>query len=155
MVRVDGKQTANGNNFFSASIAGRAVLADGDTAGVGELAISSDGHVYGYSGNEDIPTILTSAPIALGKWHRLSIVINFGTHKFSFYVGDAFLGEFAFATNNVDENGDPIPYTNVLRRGALISYAAPDTSSLKKADYSARYDRFSIKSEESEDSWED
>jgi hypothetical protein len=36
-------------------------LTDQSTAGTGELAISSDGHVYGHSGNEDVPTMLEQA----------------------------------------------------------------------------------------------
>ena len=42
------------SNFFSASVAARAMSTNQDlvTAGIGELAISSDGVVHGYSGNE-------------------------------------------------------------------------------------------------------
>ena len=88
-VRVDGVPSPAGNNFFSASIAARASLTNGDHAGVGELAISSDGHVYGYSGNENVPTFQTSKPVTLGKWHLLSIEINFATQTYSFRVNAA------------------------------------------------------------------
>jgi len=35
-------------------------------------------------------------------------------------------------------------YTGVLLRGALLAYAAPDTTTNRKADYAAHYDWFSI-----------
>ena len=144
LVRVDGATTPAGNNFFSASIAARASLTNGDHAGVGELGISSDGHVYGYSGNQNVPTFKTSKPIELGKWHLLSIVIDFATKTYSFRVNGKLEGEFAF-DDNVDEDGNPVGYTNVLLRGSLITYAAPDGAGLQKADYAVRFDRFSIK----------
>jgi hypothetical protein len=146
-VRVDGSATPAGNNFFSASIAARASLTNGDHAGVGELAISSDGHVYGYSGNEDVPTFQTSKPLALGKWHLLSIEINFAAQTYSFRVNGKLEGEFPFDAN-VDEDGSPVGYTNVLLRGSLITYAAPDAGELQKADYVARFDQFSIKAKD-------
>ncbi|MCX6928626.1 MAG: hypothetical protein NT154_36255 [Verrucomicrobia bacterium] len=65
-VRIDGPKTANGNNFFSASIAAIGLDDNGDASGVGELAISSDGHVYGYSSQDLVPTFLVSAPARLG-----------------------------------------------------------------------------------------
>ncbi len=144
-VRVDGKKTALGDNFFSASITARATLANGDNAGVGELAISSDGHVYGSSGNESVPTFQTSTRVELGRWHRLAVVIDFRTHKYSFFVDLRFQGSFAFDTNNLDENGDLVDYTNVLTRGSFVTYAAPDDGALQKANYSATYDEFSIR----------
>jgi hypothetical protein len=144
MVRVDGEKTATGDNFFSAGIAVRALLADGDDAGVGEIAISSDGRVYGYSGNQFAPTFLTNKPITLGKWHRLSVKVDFERQRFALEVDGEFQGDFPFPIN-LDDNGNVIAYTNVLRRGSLLAYATPDTGVLKKADYSARYDHFSIK----------
>lgn len=147
LVRVDGAASPVGNNFFSASIAARAGLTNGDHAGVGELAISSDGHIYGYSGNQDVPTFQTSKPVTLGKWHLLSIVINFTTKTYSFRVNGNLEGEFAFDAN-VDDDGNALGYTNVLLRGSLITYAAPDAGGLQKADYAARFDRFSIKATE-------
>ena len=51
-VRVNGRKTPDGNNFYSASITGRGTTPEG-TVGLGELAVSSDGHAYAYSGNED------------------------------------------------------------------------------------------------------
>jgi hypothetical protein len=143
-VRVDGERTALGNNFFSAGITSRALLANGDTAGIGELAISSDGHVYGYSGNENVPTFLASTQVELGKLHTLTIIVDFGARTYTFMVDHHILGEFAFDPNNVDEEGNPVDYTTMFLRGTLVAYAAPDTAELKKANYAAFYDQFSI-----------
>jgi len=135
-VRIDGPQTAAGNNFFSASIGGRATSLD-VSAGVGELAISSDGHAYAYTGNENVPTFLGSLPVTLGDWHELAIEADFAAETSSFYVDGVLLGTFPF---------DPAEtYTGILLRGAMLAYAAPDTAANKKADYAASYDKFSIK----------
>jgi len=144
-VRVDGAKTALGNNFFSASIIALAALTNGDAAGVGELAISSDGHVYGYSGNEAVPVFQASTQVELGKWHTLTIVVDFGARTYTFIVDHQVLGEFAFDPNNVDEDGNAVGYTTTLARGSVLAYAAPDTESLAKADYAAYYDQFAIK----------
>ncbi|MCX6924719.1 MAG: hypothetical protein NT154_16125 [Verrucomicrobia bacterium] len=145
-VRIDGPKTANGNNFFSASIAAIGVDVNGDASGIGELAISSDGHAYGYSSQDLVPTFLTSTRVRLGQWHELAIVVNFAARTYSFYVDDRSLGTFAF---------DPSATSNILRRGSLIAYAAPDTATLKKADYAAHYDQFSIKAIREHDGDED
>lgn len=135
-VRIDGPKTASGNNFFSASVGGRADSVSGG-AGIGELAISSDGQAYAYTGNENVPTFLASKRVKLGEWHNLAIVADFATHTSSFFVDDHWLGTFPF---------DPAEeFTGVLLRGSLLTYAAPDTATLKKADYAAHYDKFSIK----------
>jgi hypothetical protein len=136
LVRIDGPKTATGNNFFSASVAAIGVDADGNSSGVGELALSSDGHVYGYSSQDLVPTFLTSARVRLGEWHRLAVVVDFAARTYSFQVDGEALGTFAF---------DPSATSNVLRRGSLITYAAPDTATNTKADYAAHFDKFSIK----------
>jgi hypothetical protein len=138
-----GKQTPDANNFFSASVATRTALSDGNTAGTGELAISSDGHVYGYSGNENVPTFLVSAPVTLNAWHNLAVDVNTGAHNYSFLLDGASLGTFGFDTPP-DPDDLSIDYTNVLTRGSLLAYAAPDTNSLKKQEFSAHFDNFSI-----------
>jgi hypothetical protein len=138
-VRVNGKRTDTGNNFFSASIVARganvASTTPSGTVGIGELTISSDGHVYGYSGDDDVPVFLAKAPVSLGEWHNLAVDVNFTNSTFSFFVDDDCLGSFPF----------PSLPGNFLRRGSLIAYAAPDTTELKKANYSAFYDQFRIK----------
>jgi hypothetical protein len=139
-VRIDGPRTPKGTNFFSASIATRTTLTDGSTAGTGELALSSDGNAYGYSGNENAPTLLAHTRAKLGEWHELTVVVDFASHTYSFFVDDDYLGSFAFDTNN----GPGVDYTTVFKRGSLLAYAGPDTATLKKADYSAHYDHFVI-----------
>jgi hypothetical protein len=154
-VRVDGRRTARGNNFFSASIAVRGTDDDqgnGNT-GIGELAISSDGRVYGYSGNDFVPgcevvpcvpaaTFLTSVRASLGEWHNLAIEANFATRTYTFFVDDECLGSFPFVASFTG---------NFLRRGSLIAYAAPDTATLHKDAYKSKYDQFSIKVVEPEE----
>jgi len=135
LVRVDGRKTAAGHNFFSASIAAIGADVNGDASGVGELAISSDGHVYGYSSQELVPTFLTGARVRLGEWHLLAIRVDFAARTYSFFVDGHCLGTFSF---------DPSATSNTLLRGSMIVYAAPDTACLEKADYAAHFDRFSI-----------
>lgn len=138
-VRVNGPLDRSEGNFFSASIAARGARAAGGTAGIGELAISSDGRVYGYSGYDDVPTFLASAPITLGEWHVLAIDLDFLNRTYSFFVDGGLLGgPYSF-------HGDAD--TNVLTRGSLIAYAAPDTQKRHKSSYGAFFDNFTITSE--------
>src|SRR6266446_6995511 len=123
-VRVDGRRTATGNNFFSASISARGAVEDGST-GIGELAISSDGHVYGYSGDDNVPTFLNSARVTLGEWHNLAVDANFAKRTYSFFVDDECLGTFPF---------DDSFTGNFLLRGSMVVYAALDTATAHKAD---------------------
>jgi len=133
-VRVDG--AATNTNFFSTSIAAIGLDDEGNASGVGELAISSDGHVYGSSSQDLVPTFLTSAPITLNQWHDLAIQVDFAAREYSFYVDGEWLGTFAF---------DPSATSTVFRRGSIIAYAAPETATLHKANYTASVDKFSIK----------
>jgi hypothetical protein len=140
LVRIDGPRTAKGSNFFSASVGGRAESTfegSPSSAGVGELALSSDGHAYAYSGNDNVPTFLASRRVKPGEWHQLSIVADFATHTSSFYVDEVRLTTFSWDPSEV--------YTGVLLRGALLAYTAPDTDQSKKEAYAAHYDHFSIK----------
>ena len=139
-VRVDGPQTPAGNNFFSASVTGRALLTDGNgTAGIGQLDLSSDGHVYGWSGDAFVPTFQVSVPVTLGEWHNLAVVADFASSTYSFFVDDQFLGTFPF-----DPQDCGPCHTTILRRGSLLASAAPDTDALKKVNYVALYDTFMI-----------
>ena len=140
LVRVDGPRTPTGTNFFSAGIAGRAQSTfngDPSSASVGELALSSDGRAYAYSGNDNVPTFLGSKRVKLGEWHKLAIVADFATHTSRFYLDEDLLAAFAWEPSEV--------YTGVLLRGTLLAYAAPDTAVNHKADYAAHYDKLSIK----------
>ena len=144
-VRVDGPRTAHDDNFFSASI-GAVAQGEEDGApspeGVGELAISSDGRVHVYTGADLVPTFLTSARVRLGEWHTLAVEANFATRETSFFVDDECLGSFPF---------DPRVTTDLLLRGSMLTYAAPDTATNHKADYAARFDQFKIKVVEPEE----
>ena len=134
-VRLDGRTTPH-SNFFSASIVAIAYNTGGGSEGVWELAISSDGYVYGYSGQDVVPVFLTSKHVAQGRSHHLAVEVDFAARTYSFYVDDDFLGKFAF---------EPFVPSGVLRRGSMIAYAAPDTARDKKADHAANFDNFSIK----------
>jgi hypothetical protein len=131
-VRVDGPQSANNDNFFSASVV--AVTPGGE--GVGELAISSDGNVYAYSGADLVPTFFTSTPVSLGEWHSLAVEANFATRQSSFFLDDVPLGSFPF---------DAGATSNLLVRGSMVTYARPDTTDNHKADYTAHFDQFMVK----------
>jgi len=132
-LRVSGPGTADGDNFFSASLGAPNSLGEG----LGEIAISSDGQVYAYTGNDLVPTFLFSAPITLNEWHNLALELDFLNGTTSFFVDGEFLGMFSW-----DDEG--IVYSPILGRGSLLVYAAPDTATRKKQNYTAHYDRFLI-----------
>jgi hypothetical protein len=127
---VSGPETP-GDNFFSASLGARG----GDGNARGELAISSDGQVHAYSGNDNVPTFLFNAPVTLGQWHTLAIVDDFGAGTMSFYVDGSLLGTSAFVSGATG---------TIIKRGALLAYAGPDTADNQRAEYAAYYDNFSI-----------
>ena len=81
---------------------------------------------------------MVSAPVSLGAWHELAIVVDFAARTYSFFVDDNHLGTFAF---------DPSADSNTLRRGSLLAYTGPDNDNLNKAAYSAHYDQFAIVAE--------
>ena len=133
-VRLDGRATPK-SNFFSASLIAVAYNDLGGSEGVGELAISSDGHVYGSSGQDLVPLFLTRTKVARGPWHNLAIEVDFAERTYSFFVDDEYLGTFDFA---------PFEPSGVLRRATLITYAAPDTARDNKADHAANFDNFAV-----------
>ena len=130
-VFVSGPLTA-GTNVFSASVAS----VGSDATGLGELAISSDGMVHAYTGDDSFPTFLFGAPITLGQYHTLAVADNFTAQTSSFHVDGALLGTAAFAS---DYAGD-----DVLASGSFLAYAGTDTADFQKANYAAYYDDFSI-----------
>lgn len=140
-VQLDGRATPK-SNFFSASLIAVAYNDLGGSEGVGELAISSDGHVYGSSGQDLVPTFLTRTRIARGTWHNLAIEVDFAERNYSFFVDDEYLGTFDF---------EPFQPSGVLRRATLITYAAPDTARDKKADHASTFDNLSIEVVSGED----
>jgi hypothetical protein len=133
-VRVDGPHTP-GHNFFLAGIDAVGIDNAGSSNEIGELSISSDGHIYGDSNVDLAPTFLFSARITLGVWHKLAISDDFATHTYSFYVDDCWVGTFPF---------DPSITSTIFNRGSLLAYTAPDTVSMKKANYLAHYNHFTI-----------
>lgn len=150
-VRIDGPKTPPGaaagdcvlgkfvpcNNFFSAGIVAVALSSTGGSPGIGELDISSDGKVYGHSGDALVPQFLTSHQISLGAWHMLAIDVDFKSRTYSFSVDGKSLegGPFQFGTD-VD--------TNTLKRGSLVVFTAPDTTKFQKSNYVVHDDNFSI-----------
>ena len=139
-VRIDGPATP-GHNFFSAVLAVRAAIVDAggnvvDTAGVGQIDLSSDGYAHGNDGNHNVPVFLNSAPSMLGQWHELAILEDFAAKTFTLSVDGQTLGTYPFPA---DVN------STILVRGALIAFAAPDTATSTKADYAAHYDKFDIR----------
>lgn len=138
-VRVDGPLTP-GVNFFSAALTARAAVLDEtgevvDTVGIGQIDLSSDGHVYAHDGNADVPDFQADAPISLGTWHTLAIVEDFGVQTFTLSVDGKTLGTFPFPAG---------VNSNILVRGTLLAFAAPDTVTMEKASYTAFYDQFFI-----------
>ncbi|MFN0125770.1 MAG: hypothetical protein ACKV19_03675 [Verrucomicrobiales bacterium] len=139
-MRVDGPETPAGYNFFAAALSTRAATTFGgepSSASVGEITISSDGHAYAHSGNENVPTFIATMPVTLGEWHHLAIVADFANKVSSFFVDDVLLATLPFEPTE--------EFTGVLLRGTLLATAAPDTITEHKADYSSRYDQFSIR----------
>lgn len=134
-VRLDGPGTDAGDNFFSAAVSTRALTLEG-TASVGEMALSSDGHVLVYSGNENVPTVLASVPAALGQWHSLAIAADFAAQVSAFYVDDILVATVPFEPTE--------SFTGVLLRGTLLAYAGTEDEDHSRADYAAYYDRFTI-----------
>ena len=77
-----------------------------------------------------------SAPITLEEYHKLAIDVDFRQRTYTLFVDGNVLGS-------------PFPFpadvtSNVLVRGSLIVYAAPDTAMLNKRNYVAYYNNFSI-----------
>lgn len=145
-VRIDGPKTQEGNNFFSAALSTRAETTGG-TASVGELALSSDGHVYAYSGNDSVPTFLANARVRVGQWCELTVVADFSAKMSSFYLNGRCLGAFPFDATEI--------YTGLFLRGTLLAYVAPDNSTNHKADYAAHFDQFAIAALQSDQACED
>lgn len=131
-VRLDGPLLGTGD-FFAANIAARS-----GNGGVGELSISSDGKVYGYTGNGGGPA-LVSSDITLGEWHTLGISLDFAADTYSFLVDGATLGTFPFEAGFTSDT---------LVRGAAVVYGFPDEteagSLFQKDRFTARYDNFTI-----------
>jgi len=119
-VLLDGRRTPQGD-FFSASLSGIGQSDEG-AEGIGQLTISSDGHVYGSSGQDLVPVFLT-------------IEMDFAERTYSFYVDSKWLGTFDF---------EPRETYSLFSRASLITLTGPDTAQDKKADHAANFDHFKI-----------
>ena len=141
-VRLDGPLTP-GEVFFSAGIAARLTDSSGGpnpgTRGIGQIDIYSDGNVYVHDGNRGTPLFLTSAPITLNEWHELALIENVGAGTFSAEVDGILLGTFAMPPASPDAID-----TTTIARGTLLALSAPDTASLKRADFVSYFDNFNV-----------
>jgi hypothetical protein len=126
-VRLDGPTLGTGD-FFTANIAAR--IGDGFA---GELSLSSDGFVYGYTGAGD-PLALFTTPITLNAWHTLGIDVDFAGNTYTFLVDGTPSSAFAFDAGVVSDT---------LVRESLIVYANPDTATNHRGDFTAYYDNVS------------
>jgi len=127
-VRLDGPLLGTGD-FFTANIAAR--TGDGFA---GELSLSSDGFVYGYTGTGSDPAPLFSTPVTLNAWHTLGITVNFAANTYTFSVDGTSSSAFAF---------DPAFVSDVLVRESLVVYARPDAGTNLRSAFVARYDNVS------------
>ena len=132
-VRLDGP-TLGGTpgdvaDFFAANIAAR--IGDGFA---GELSLSSDGKVYGFTGTgEDVP-LFTFNSVALNAWHTLGILIDFSANTYTFSVDGTSSSAFAFDAGVVSD---------VLVRESLVVYSRPDAGTSLRSNYTARFDNVS------------
>lgn len=132
-VRLDGPAVATGD-LAAASVAARSGILS-----VGELELSSDGVAYAYTGNGGSPALFTSSALDLSQWHHLALEIDFLHNETSFFVNGNFLGKFTH---------DPLNTSDVLVRGALVTYARPDDAlaGFDRDDFVYRFDNFSVSS---------
>jgi len=130
-VRIDGPGQLTPGTNFAASIA--AVPSEGRYS---ELVLSSDGVLYGLSSFG--PEALVQ-PIGnpLNAWHALEITIDFSAHAYTFRYDATSFGPFPFT---------PSGGADQLLRGSIVTYALPDDAGagFARADYTARFDNFSI-----------
>lgn len=128
-VRIDGPAGLTSGTNFAASIA--AVPSEGRYS---ELVLSSDGVLYALSSFG--PEVVVE-PIGdpLNAWHQLEITIDFTQNAYTFRYDAQTFGPFGFtASAGADE----------LLRGSIVTYALPDEPGFARADYTARFDNFSI-----------
>jgi hypothetical protein len=128
-VRIDGPAGLTPGTNFAASIA--AVPSEGRYS---ELVLSTDGVLYGLSsfGPE---VVVESIGDPLNAWHSLEIKIDFSTNNYFFKYDSTSFGPFGF---------DPSIGDDMLLRGSLVTYALPDEPGFARADYTARFDNFSV-----------
>jgi hypothetical protein len=98
------------------------------------LVLSSDGRLYGLSslGPE---VLVQSIGNPLNAWHALEIQMDFSANAYTFKYDTSSFGPFPFA---------PSVGPNQLLRGSIVTYALPDGGDFARANYTARFDNFSI-----------
>lgn len=128
-LRLDGPGVGPAK-YFSASL----VAKSGD-AGYAELEIASNGLIYAYTSQGG--TLATTAPVTLNAWHTLGIDVDYLQDRFAFSLDGVSLGDYPF---------DASFTSDILARGALVTYALPDdpNANFARSDYEAVFDNFSI-----------
>jgi hypothetical protein len=131
--RLDGPKTDQTSDhttgdFFSVNLA--TFAANGDD--LGEMSLSSDGHVYSYSTDD---SYLFEQPYNSGQYVHLALDLNFAAKTTTFQLNGQVLGSALMDTT-----------ANDLSRGSLVVYAQdPDSLSRDRSLYTAYYDNFSIR----------
>jgi hypothetical protein len=129
---LESEQCATEEDFFTMTIAARS--GDGETPG--ELGLSSAGGAVTY-GFDAAPgsTPLFSADVKLNHWHNLELELDYTdeTTKVRYYLDGKLIG--AIPTTST---------SNVLLRGALVTYALPDDEENERAHFTARFNNFKV-----------
>lgn len=129
---LEAYQPATVDDFFTMTLAARS--GDGET--LGELGLSSAGQAVAYASNAapgDEPAF--TAPIRLNRWQKLKIELDYsGATTTVWYKLDGHLLGVMPTTSTSD----------VLLRGALVTYALPDGDGDSRANFTARFDNFKV-----------
>lgn len=122
--------------FFSLTIAARS--GDGET--FGEVGLSSQGIVEAFPfDSQPGATPAFTKVIQFNKWYHITMFLDFANRTTSYMIDDYFLGTV------------PAPSaSNVLLRGAMVTYARPDGDSTgrpssTRSSYTARFDNFRVR----------
>lgn len=115
-------------DFVSANLVGFT-----DDGAVGELFLSSDGHIYGVSAGG---AYLFAKPTEMGRYYRVGMDYDFTARTASYFIDGELLGVEPLDPNNLSTN---------FSRGSLLSLALdPDPLSRDRSAYTAYFDNFSI-----------
>lgn len=132
--RIDGPPTEATPDFVTGDFMSANLVGFTDAGEVGEMYLSSDGHIYGTSVNGGY---LFAYPAELGQYHTMRMDFDFAERTASYFVNGDRLGTEPF---------DPLNVSTVFSRGSLLSLVLdPDTLNRDRFHYAARFDNFSIK----------
>lgn len=132
-LRIDGAPTDPTpdnvtGDFISANLAGFT-----DDGPLGELFLSSDGHLYGVSAGGEY---LFAKPTEMGRYYRVGMDYDFTARTVSYFVDGELLGVEPLDPNNLSTN---------FSRGSLVSVVLePDPLNRDRSAYTAYFDNFSI-----------